>query len=149
MSLKKRIRKIAKVQYKYDGFGATCSFFELPKNRGLKLYRNKKDAEKTYRLQLKAAGLGLAPPLQSGIVKLYRESWLAFGWGYVTSLAVLAGHRWEKEYDKSFYKAEQDLRNGLRDNGFYAQDMHVWNWGMFNGRPVCIDFSHFGGSRDA
>lgn len=148
MSLKKKLRGIAK-KASYKEFGATCYFFPLPKERGLKLYPVKREAEKTHRLQSLAAAYGLAPPIHTGIVKLYRECWNDFGWGYVTSLAKLAGQLWAARYDEDFFKAEKELREGLRATGFDANDMHAWNWGMFNGRPVCIDFSHFGGNRDA
>lgn len=156
MSLSKRVRAICRNRRRTD-IGAVCLFFKLNKQTGVKLYETRRNAILTYNLQTRAATAGLAPPIQSKIFAVRCNPWKADDYGYhrgeSTFYAYLVGiadlSTTELVRHSSRYKRElRELQDRLFEAGFDCGDMHPGNWGYYRNRLVCIDFSHFKGTRD-
>lgn len=145
MSLLKRIRAELRNRRYTDGWGAACNFYKIRKDEtlGVKVYHQKKAAYLTYEEQVKAASVELAPPIRSRIFVVHWRDWDGDwhkGYAYTTKIADMTTNKGD------YYEYRDDLQwlqNQLNSNGFATNDLHGGNWGYYNGKPVCIDFSHF------
>jgi hypothetical protein len=124
--------------------GVSCVF--IPYNRkGLKLYGNKRERNRCYNRQKKAATVGAAPKVGKRFtVKFpslkvgnsefnYPQCKVQTVYGYETQVARITGRDLSQ---KNF----EVLHKKLTSISIYHTDLHGGNWGYIGKTPVCIDF---------
>lgn len=130
------LKTIIKNKKRYGArFGSSCMFVRLGKTRGVKLYSTRIERDFAYRLQKKAAKLGVGPKVYD-IFKLekaisnYEGKFL---YGYKTQYAQPLN--WN--YEGSMI---QEIGKILDANGMDSADLCGMNMGRIGKRYVCIDF---------
>jgi hypothetical protein len=120
----------------YPYQGACCIFVPQDKYFGLKLHDNLDIAKNAYKLQNIAANFKLAPPTIGKIETFnsYIDKYHIYG--YLTRIAITTS----KFSCDIIYKFWCDF---YCKTGYFLDDMHNGNMGMYNGNIVCIDYSHY------
>jgi hypothetical protein len=132
--------------------GADAKFLRINDKWGLKFFQREDQRNDSYVLQEQAAELGLAPQIGDKFEFTFGDDDTRYG--FITECIVetcndrfrpeinwndYSTTPWQRMYAMQEY---QDLINGLRNNGFAANDMHEANVGWLpDGRLVAIDFS--------
>jgi hypothetical protein len=144
---------LAEIVANYSGFspsGCCARFIKINDEIGLKIYENEGTRDKALEDQRKMAALGYAPETgiafqvgcEYGLVtqvaiplvqaKLDDEEWYEFNERYRNDVSKLQHLSDEKD----------ELVRNMKANGYdISWDDHWCNFGILNGKVVCIDFS--------
>lgn len=122
-------------------FGASCVFVRLSSEVGLKFYSSKSERNFAYRLQQRAAKLGIGPlvygkvDLADGIeIRIKKIGYWCdkfIQYGYLTQIA---------KQKRVSYAAFNTLGRKMRKHGFCTADVCDANVGFIGKKLVCIDF---------
>jgi len=152
--------------------GIECVFIPLNDNWAIKLYDCEDARDNSYERQSLAADYELGPDVGDKIDLPYDNYQGEDGteqpqYGYITEIVetLVPKHlhandlfpisdqpeELQKEYrywDKIWYDQESAFRleckKELNDHtGIWFEDDHAWNWGIKNGKMICIDFGEY------
>lgn len=144
--------------------GAACTFIQINDEWGIKTYRSENLRDECYKIQSEASEYDLAPPTGNSFnciagYKLYcyttrvvemlfteeynrlREYCEANSWrrGPEYDAFYVEYDRLEEEYDPIMRNVSRQLDNSI---GWACLDIHLGNFGRYNGDIVCIDFGN-------
>lgn len=130
----------------YNAKGSICCFYRLTQEIGIKVYTKRYKAEKTHELQSICAKFGLAPKIYSRVLSYNNMCYF-----YFTEIAqhlrtVVPAYKWYIDPQDPTFTActveVADTKRALLNLGLLMDDDIPDNWGVINGKVVCIDFGY-------
>lgn len=152
---------------RHSGSGMSCSFYEMTKSIGVKLFHNAKRARMTHAMHVFAMNhskYGMkVPKAYGGVFKVINDCGKA-RWGYFVQIvkvgsqlsayvsnnfenkAIYLGDVLKKFFQKRFTKWRSwfsSRKTWLKYLRNIFTDTHESNWGIYRGKLVWLDFSFY------
>lgn len=122
-----------------DANGGTARFYNID-GIGHKVFYCERSRDFSYKMQKLASLHGLGPKCHSRFIVHHPvEGMQRAYWGFITEIAPDLWKAPNREYltgDKHRFLKK------FQEKGFQLNDTHDGNFGLLNGRIVCIDFGH-------
>lgn len=129
---------------KKTAYGAECKFFKMSNNSrfGIKAYFSIEEAESSWRMQKKAAKMGIGPKVGKLLIIKHRDNKnedSEFIFGYETQVAEAVKGEYKNKIwkDQNKYLEEKLIRINCCD------DFFPHNCGIINGKLVLVDFGAY------